>query len=282
MKLHQLWTTSTISTSRLPAFLAIVWFYDRNFPLSTSFMFTTKLISLSDFAFTPSEDRRLRLSIISRQIHIHITFHFDYFLNCFFLVLVSFSNPKISHTLANASSCELSQSSAIFLFSSLFTDPLFFLQSPSSAGDKIYWNRRGFIDRAHSRALADVFEKNEKKKIKQRLCTGHVFSRDPHVNPTRVSSTKIRAELRFVTSNNQRLGRTDDNQVETLLLQRCASRKSHVTEDQNTRDQIASVEIILVPRASILLVSCRDRYPPLTKRIEALGTRMRRNAKSAW
>ena len=32
---------------------------------------------------------------------------------------------------------------------------------------------------------------------------------------------------------------------------------------------------ILVPRASILLVSGGDRSPPLTKRIEALGTRMR-------
>ena len=32
--------------------------------------------------------------------------------------------------------------------------------------------------------------------------------------------------------------------------------------------------LILVPRASILLVSGGDRSPPLTKRIEALGTRM--------
>ena len=31
---------------------------------------------------------------------------------------------------------------------------------------------------------------------------------------------------------------------------------------------------ILVPRASILLVSGRDRSLPLTKRIEVLGTRM--------
>ena len=212
MKLHQLWTTSTISTSRLLAFFAIVWFYVRNFPLSTSFMFTTKLISLSDFAFTPSEDRRLRLSIISRQIHIHITFYFDYFLNCFFLVLVSFSNPKISHTLANASSCELSQSSATFVFSSLFTDPLFFLQSPSSAGDKIIQKPQGiYCPRSFSRARRCFRKERKKKKIKQRLCTGYVFSRDPHVNLTRVSSTKIRAELWFVTSNNQRLGRTDDN-----------------------------------------------------------------------
>ena len=166
MKLHQLWTTSTISTSRLPAFFAIVWFYDRNFPLSTSFMFTTKLISLSDFAFTPSEDRRLRLSIISRQIHIHITFHFDYFLNCFFLVLVSFSNPKISHTLANASSCELSRSSAIFVFSSLFTDPLFFSSKSVERGrwnilkpQGIYWPRS--FPRARR-----CFRKERKKKNK--------------------------------------------------------------------------------------------------------------------
>ena len=229
----KLWTTSTISTSRLLAFFAIVWFYVRNFPLSTSFMFTTKLISLSDFAFTPSEDRRLRLSIISRQIHIHITFHFDYFLNCFFLVLVSFSNPKISHTLANASSCELSQSSATFVFSSLFTDPLFFLQSPSSAGDKIIQKPQGiYWPRSFSRARR-CSRKERKKKNKTtsvyRLC----FLTRSHVNPTRVSSTKIRAELWFVTSNNQRLGRTDDNHVETLLL----------TDDQNTRDQITSVEM---------------------------------------
>ena len=62
---------------------------------------------MTTIAFTPSEDRQLGLSIISRQIHIHITFHFDYLSNCFFSVLVSFSNVKISHTLANASSSEL-------------------------------------------------------------------------------------------------------------------------------------------------------------------------------
>ena len=33
------------------------------------------------------------------------------------------------------------------------------------------------------------------------------------------------------------------SKVETPLLQRCALRKFHVTDDQNTRDQITSVEI---------------------------------------
>ena len=46
-------------------------------------------------------------------------------------------------------------------------------------------------------------------------------------------------------------------------------------KDRNTVQQGAR-DCILVPRASILLVSGGDRSPPLTKRIEALGTRMAR------
>ena len=51
------------------------------------------------------------------------------------------------------------------MLSSLFTDPLFSLQIPSSARDKKQI-RGGFIDRqrrSRSRSLADLFEKNEEK-----------------------------------------------------------------------------------------------------------------------
>ena len=76
---------------------------------------------------------------------------------------------------------------------SLLTDPLFFHQSPSSTRDTENKNRGGFNDRQRkgvgwgktflsraqrsfssalfARALADVFQKNEKE-VKQRLCTG--------------------------------------------------------------------------------------------------------------
>ena len=70
------------------------------------------------------------------------------------------------------------------MFSSLFTDPLFSLQSPSSARDKKQI-RRGFIDRqckgsrfvlTLALARSTMFSKRTTRKIKQRLCTGYFLS----------------------------------------------------------------------------------------------------------
>ena len=48
------------------------------------------------------------------------------------------------------------------------------------------------------------------------------------------SNANEREQQNFPTSKTQRLR----SKVKTLLLQRCALRKFHVTDDQNTRDQI--------------------------------------------
>ena len=48
----------------------------------------------------------------------------------------------------------------------------------------------------------------------------------------------LKKKITINTSNNQRLRSAGDNdrKVKTLLLQRCASRKFHVTDGQNTRN----------------------------------------------
>ena len=52
----------------------------------------------------------------------------------------------------------------------------------------------------------------------------------------------LKKKITINTSNNQRLRSAGDNdrKVKTLLLQRCALRKFHVTDGQNTRDTITS------------------------------------------
>ena len=52
----------------------------------------------------------------------------------------------------------------------------------------------------------------------------------------------LKKKITINTSNNQRLRSAGDNdrKVKTLLLQRCALRKFHLTDGQNTRDTITS------------------------------------------